>query len=391
MLGNVSQIGEQSVSRPFPQELTFGKCIKPNNVDQKELNAEIQKRYDAYKAHYLRSEHGYSYIEAGGNGEGGDTAKTISEAHGYGMIITVLMAGHDRDAKVTFDEMNALRKQHPSKTNSSLMSWTVYTPGTASHPQDAATDGDFDNAYALLLAYDQWGDQAYLDDAKHLLAAIKESEMGKLTHRTLLGDWDSSSHQTNTRSSDWMTAHMRAFYTATDDGFWLQAASTVYFLVNEVADKTTGLVPCFITGSPAVPDPTGGGTGEDYADTYYYNAARFPWRIAADYAHHGTPEAKQAIDTISNWVKGKYPSPADIRSGYELNGNTLDTSLFDLVFVAPFAAGMIANSANQNYLNNLWAIIAHTDTDSAYSEALRILSILLISGNWWAPKGASDN
>ena len=139
--------------RPFPQageiQMT-GSVIRPNR-SQADLNQDVIAKYNAYKVAYLRrTSNGKYYIEA--SGTDGGRARTISEAHGYGMMIFALMAGHDPEAKVIFDGMNALRKAQRSRGNPNLMSWVVTDVNSTGGVFDySATDGDLDNAYALLL------------------------------------------------------------------------------------------------------------------------------------------------------------------------------------------------------------------------------------------------
>src|SRR4029078_8999971 len=96
-----------------------------------------------------------------------------SEEHVCGMMSLALMAGHDPMAKTYFDSMNKVRKAFPSREDKRLMSWVVPKTGdTSVKPQPPATDGDMDMAYALLLAYDQWGNEEtnhYLADAKTVI------------------------------------------------------------------------------------------------------------------------------------------------------------------------------------------------------------------------------
>jgi endo-1,4-beta-D-glucanase Y len=379
-------------TRPFPQadnNKSFGSVIKPSDRTQTQLNDDVKAKYDLYKSDFLKTASGGKYyIRATGNGPGGETAQTISEAHGYGMIIFALMAGYDPNAKTIFDGMNALRKAQKSNIKSTLMSWIVYDVNSDSDsPDDAATDGDLDNAYALLLAYKQWSDLAYLNDAKTLIAAIKSSEMGN-GKRTKLGDWQSSGGPSplrsdhSTRSSDWMPGHFRAFAKATGDNFWTTVADNVYTLLNQCSNSSTGLIPDFATGSPARPDPTGGGTDEPNAQHYYYNACRDPWRLATDYAHHKTSAAKTQIDKISAWLRESTNStPNNIRDGYYLNGDEFGGSN-NMAFIAPFAAGMIANQDNQAFLNSTYRKMAEIKNAKVYETAIQLLCMLLISGNW---------
>lgn len=377
-------------AKPFPQQFTFKNCIKPSHITQEKLNASVIARFNSYKSKYLRTAkntlNGY-YIEAKGNGVGGATSSTISEAHGYGMIIFALMAGYDSQAKEIFDGMYYFYKDHPSKGNSYNMSWVI--DGNESFEKEySATDGDMDIAYGLLLADEQWGSEGdinYKQEALRLIySGIKGSDIGSNTKRIMLGDW--SSDEYDTRSSDWMTGHLHAFYKATGDKFWTEAADTVYSLIHQMTkNSNTGLVSDFITGVSPVPDPDAGGTGEHNAVHYSYNACRYPLRIAADFAHFGTPEAAEATGKLLSWLRSKTGgSVSSIRAGYTLTGSPLN-NYSDLVFNAPFAAGAITDSDNQEFLNDLWDQMKNNDGYNEYAHALNLLSMLLISGNWWAP------
>ncbi len=379
-----------AVNRPYPQGIDFPGCIKPNNVTQTQMNNSVSSLYDSYKSRYLKTLNGDRYyILAQGNPAVAE--RTISEAHGYGMIIMALMAGYDADAQTQFDGMCNYFDQSRSNINGELMAWDGSNRGN-----DAATDGDMDIAYALILADKQWGSTGsinYLARAKTLIEdGIKASEMGQYTARTLLGDWDDDGE--TTRSSDWMTGHMRAFNSATGDNFWLDAADTVYSLISELTTTyapQTGLLPCFIDGASPYPDASGGGTGEDDADKYSYNACRVPWRLALDYAHNGTPEAKSTTSKMLGWLRTKTNGNVnEIMAGYTLDGNTFiqngsSAPYADLVFNAPFAAGAITDDSNQDFLNSLWEINESNEGINEYGHALNILSMLLISGNWWSP------
>jgi len=270
------------------------------------------------------------------------------------------------------------------------------TIGHVPHDGTGATDGDLDNAYALLLAHAKWGG-SYLNEAREVIRAIWESSMLQSIHRTALGDWHArwSSNVTTSRTSDWRPAHFRAFAKATGDNHWNIAADTVYRLLSSssVSNPNTGLVPDFITGVPArvVANPDEALVwGEHNHANYAMNACRVPWQLALDYAHHGTPEAKTQIDKISAWLRGKTNSnPRNIRSGYFLDGRVL--SGFDwesLMFTAPFASGMIANHDNQQFLNSTYDRILQLQSGGStpeYGDAIRILNLLLITENWEAP------
>lgn len=100
---------------------------------------------------------------------------TVSEAHGYGMLIAVLMSDYDSEAHGIFDGMYRYYLAHPSGIAPHLMAWQQSDNGKAlidSNGADSATDGDLDIAYALLLADSVWGSQGKID---YLSAAIMKT------------------------------------------------------------------------------------------------------------------------------------------------------------------------------------------------------------------------
>src|SRR5262249_61965530 len=45
-------------NRPFPQNLTYPGCIKPNNVTQTDMNNSVKSHYDHWKKTYVRQSNG---------------------------------------------------------------------------------------------------------------------------------------------------------------------------------------------------------------------------------------------------------------------------------------------------------------------------------------------
>ena len=388
-----------SPNRPFPQELEYPGCIKPSNVTQSAMNKSVEQMFDYYKSTYVtkaKNTAGGYYTNASGNGGGGKSAVTVSEAHGYGMIIFALMAGYDSEAQTIFDGYFKFYKDHPSKVNPICMSWEVDSD-ESDKANDGATDGDMDIAYALLLAHYQWGsdgDINYLEEAKKIInKGIKVSDIHASNLRTTLGDWDGEDDADGdtkdiTRSSDWMPDHFRAYATATGDNFWNDVADTVYSLVKSIQDNyspNVGLISDFVKGTPPAPDKKAGGTGESNGGDYSYNGCRDPWRLATDYAHYGTQDAKDALVKMDSWLRSSTNGDPDkIYAGYKLTGKKL-VDYNQLTFTAPFTAGLIADSNSQDFLNNCWNAIENDHGEDAYELALNLMSMLLISGNWWAP------
>lgn len=379
--------------RPYPQHITYPNCIKPNHVSQQAMDNAVAEYYTKWKRDHTKqagsTTDGYYVYTGGGTGTSGD-AVTISEAHGYGMILFALMGGKDAEAQNCFDGMYKVFRDHPSEANNDLMSWEIR--GGDDFELDAqsatATDGDLDMAYALLLAHDQWGSDGavdYMNEAKKMIAAIKNEEMGQQSKRVLMGSWDNN--EWSTRSSDWMGGHLNAFYDVVGDNFWSQAASTIYDVFTVVRNSTTGLVPDFVVGQDPEPAPPNFLEGE-HDGHYYNNACRVPLRIAIDYAHYETAEAKAVLIKMLDWLVSETNNdPKNIENGYTLEGVGINTSGDPWgSYLAPFISGCVVDEKYQEYLNDGWDMMKDYHYYSGYySGTLQLLGLIFISGNWWKP------
>src|SRR5437868_426366 len=89
---------------PFPQHVTYAAGIKPTNVTQSSMDSTVASFWNTWKGRYLKtaSTGGY-YVAYNIEGQGEAGAATVSEAHGYGMVLVAYMAGSDTNAKLYFD------------------------------------------------------------------------------------------------------------------------------------------------------------------------------------------------------------------------------------------------------------------------------------------------
>ena len=224
----------QLALRPFPQHVTYSSgVIKPDNVSQEQLDDNVRSFYKKWKKRYLHDDAGTGqyYIWAEGTV---DNNECVSEGQGYGMIIVILMAGYDPDAQKIYDGLYQYYKAHPSKRNTHLMAW-AQTKTFKDVDGTSATDGDMDIAYSLLLADVQWGSNGsinYLTEAQAVIEAIKQQEINHETLSVLLSDavdFESKDYY-DTRSSDFMPAHFKAFGKATKDKLWNKVVDKNYTL-----------------------------------------------------------------------------------------------------------------------------------------------------------------
>jgi endo-1,4-beta-D-glucanase Y len=92
-----------ATSRPFPQHVAYSAGVmKPTNVTQAQMDDAVKRHYAAWKTKYLRNTGGEYWVMY-------QPDKTVSEAHGYGMVLTAYMGD-----KAIFDSMFAISGPIPA-------------------------------------------------------------------------------------------------------------------------------------------------------------------------------------------------------------------------------------------------------------------------------------
>ncbi len=399
-----------TANKAFPQHSAYTKgTIKPNHISQAKMDKQVIRLYEEWKNKYVKQNpynksQYYVWYSDGDWFKDGDNddkiAITVSEAHGYGMLIMAIMAGADKEAKTYFDGMYRYFRAHPSSINKDLMAWrqgvkegkVVDISGV-----DSATDGDMDIAYALLLAHKQWGSKGkinYLLEGKKIINAIMKEEVNQTNWNLKVGDWASSgAYTTLTRTSDYMMQHLKAFKKASKDNRWDKVINKTYQIINYTFKKysaNTGLLPDFLVMEQGNFIPPKGTVLESDADGYMgYNGCRTSWRIATDYIMTGDNRAKSQLDKLNVWIRQKTNNqPENIRAGYKLDGTLMDGRDYeDMSFSAPFMVSAMVKQTNQKWLNDLWDynVAFHTEDNYYFGNTIRVLNAIVVSGNWWSP------
>ena len=381
--------------RPFPYHATYVTgIIKPSHVTQKNMDRAVMRHYAAWKTSYLRNlggEYWVKYIASN---------TTVSEAHGYGMVLTAYMDDH-----AIFDSMLRYFKAHPSRLTPHLMAWKqTYKSGKMVNIDgaDSATDGDLDVAYALLLADAQWGSTGTIDykaEALLVLHDVLAAEVNAPAGTLKVGDWASGKNRTLTRPSDFMTGHMLAFARADAINAvrWLALHAKIAEIVNfqfAHGSGKTGLMADFMVRSGADFVPATGRVLEGKHDgDYSYNACRTPWRLAMSYIVEGNTSIRAALRRQNSWIrKTTSGDPSRIKAGYYVGNGTNGQAFVnysDLPFTAPFAVtAMLGGARQQGWLNAMWDSITGGDfgpTTEYYGDSIRLQVLLTVSGNWWSP------
>jgi endo-1,4-beta-D-glucanase Y len=358
----------------------------------------------------------------------------------------------DPDAHKIFDGLYRVAKACYSPKSNALMSWivpekiTLNTTAYVAELDGNATDGDMNIAYALILAHNQWGSAGeinYLDEAKTRIKAIEQYNM--INEAGVLWDdpncpWDTnlwwltcgdaykvSPDKYYFRPSDIQRSHMRLFWelnAATPSSYtnwnnlWRDSIN-VMIAAMDAHSSAAGLVPDFLYFDRVQMKYASVATEADvfkYFDEvpglpdegvikncYSWNACRVPLWLALDYAHNKSLRSPMRLTTILDWLVTIPPLKDgtidinDIDPSWNLDGTPLkDVEYDNMAFVGPFITACIIDPKYKTYLDSGWAYMWtqfygwDATQEEYYSDTMNLLSMLLISGNWWPPTDLGD-
>jgi hypothetical protein len=174
----------------------------------------------------------------------------------------------------------------------------------------------------------------------------------------------------------------------TADGDWNRAVDNTYQLIGTVQtdfSPNTGLIPDFIVNTTTLPKPAPPNFLEGPGDGQYnYNSCRVPFRVSTDYIVSRDARAKTAIQEMNNWIMTKtHKDPSKILDGYTLSGGKgAGQSGPASAFSSPFGVAALLGT-DQGWLDKLWQ--SRQINEDYYGDSLTMISMIVMSGNWWAP------
>ena len=410
----------------------------PSAAEQKDtLTAETQSYYAEWKNAYLRQnpytpdspQYYVFYGEQTYEEAQRTVAVTVSEAHGYGMLISILMSPYDSDAHGIFDGMYRYYLAHPSSIGPHLMAWQQSDNGEAlidTEGADSAADGDLDIAYALLLADKVWGSAGeidYLSAARLLIGDIMKYEINPVFWLPQLGDWAHDPDQTYesvfppgnggggwstyvkskdypfadaTRSSDFTLQYFPVFAAVTGDQHWITVYERIMNVIRDhYTNKATPLLPGFLVYNPVGIGSWMGAPAnflEDQNDgNYSYNACRTPWRIGTEAllnkrsATSLNGEAQAYAEEVTAFMKKQCGGdPKKIMAGYELTRGRPLADYSDLCFTAPLMISAAA-AGDTEFHDAIRKEVLETGLDCYYGNTIAMLCLITDDGGWLIP------
>lgn len=344
-------------------------CAASIAPDQAAADAEVRRSYAEWKKHHLTPRGAGGHLRVMSRSVRDADRPTYSEGIAYGMLLAAYLG--DRP---TLDRLWAYARSHHNARG--LMVWQVSARGEH-FDETAATDADQDMAFALLVADDRWG--GYRQDALGLMRRILEHAIEPGSFVVRPGDTWGGAEVTN--PSYFAPAYYRRFAAHSGDARWLRVLERSYAVlarINAHGGPRALLLPNWSTaaGTP----PTGEFADRDYE--YGYDATRAPWRLAMDAAWDCERRAQGQLQRMNAFFQRVRPS----RMGdlYTLDGERKGGA-HHAAFVGPVAAAALL-SPDRDHQRAAWEEAVRLGPSGVYYEdSLRLLSLLLASGNMPPP------
>jgi endo-1,4-beta-D-glucanase Y len=305
------------------------------------------------------------------------------------------MAGYDPDAKAEFAGLWQLVKDHEDAQG--MMQWQLdgrTCRYADSGTPDGATDGDLDIGYGLILADAQWG--GYHSAAMGWLAHFWAADVAPDGHLRCEDDGPN----TDTRPSDMMLDHLRAFaaYDPTHD--WTKVVHRTEAVISEFTARyapSSGLLSDFVVkANTTSPKPAPADYQENQPDNIVgYNSIRVPWHLGTDALVYGTSTAAVSYHAaVKESACLKHESGGNPQHVYphtrldctprttdgDGNPDTQAEEAGDSVGPAAMAAG------DQAWTDAIWKELGRNPFgDAYYGETIKMIVYIVMAGDYWSP------
>jgi hypothetical protein len=119
----------------------------------------------------------------------------------------------------------------------------------------------------------------------------------------------------------------------------------------------------------------------DQGRSYYYDAARTPWRMATDYVWFGDAQAATYNQLCIDFVNAQ-GGFSEIYPGYSQAGVAIDTTYKDPTFTGAYSSAAMT-STNQTFVNNGYTELKNQATTAYFGATLRAIYMFALSGNMY--------
>lgn len=239
---------------------------------------------------------------------------TTSEGQSYTMMRAVWMGD-----KEVFDKTYEFSRNQLQHKDDKLFAWRwglksdgTYGVLTEQNGQNAASDGDQDIAFALLMAANRWQQNSYREDARSIIKDIWEHEVIVINDIPYLTANDleneSETEKAILNPSYFAPYAYREFAKVDRENNWGKLVDSSYDVIKRSSEaklgspETVGLPPDWVlidkqSGELSPP------TQENLTTNFSYDAMRTSWRLAMDHQWYKEPRAKQTLEKFDHLSK----------------------------------------------------------------------------------------
>ena len=372
-------VAQSAVNYPYPQAKAYGNGTI--NTTTASASANLLEKFKTFISTSGQYREGTCNSPSNGVSnapcariEFQDAGITVSEGIGYAMLMAVYFSSGTTSYQTQFDKLWTYYKTF--RNSSGVMSWKVngftgVAQGSNAEETtkntNSASDAEFDAALALIMAYYQFGDQKYRDDAENLIIKIRAKEFnGSPSYLHKPGDaWDDYKNPSYVSP-----AAFHIFKDIDDCEFWTNALSKNYALLKANANSSTGLPSDWANASGT---PIAGLSSTDFS----YDAARAPWRWAHANAWFGHADAKTLLTKLATWVNNQ--SPGNVGGKISLSGTMGGDK--NSTFIGSLMTALTVSSSYQTNLNSYWTTLIGRNEGAYFERSLQLLTGLLVTGN----------
>jgi endo-1,4-beta-D-glucanase Y len=358
---------------PTAQPRMAATCQLPTGADPR-LPKQL---YEKWKADLLTSDGAGGFLRVRRPNSGTQLNSTNSEGISYGMLLAVYL-----NDQPTFDALWQYEQLHLGVNG--LMEWEI-GPDGSTLGEGAATDGDEDMAFALVMADARWGGSGSLQDtyrhyAERQIELIWRFEVDHTRGDVLMpGDRFDGARITNI--SYFAPAYYRVFGAFTQRTAAWQRVVDASYRVIEATVNETGLVPAWSTpeGVPEAPPNTG------HPIHHQLDSCRTPFRIAQDYCWFGDPRAQRYLEKIAGFHARV--GVTHLLDGYQLDGTPFPEAKLHLAaFVAGAGAAAMPFEQHRPTRDQAYAELAAWEPllggSQYYNKSWSVLGALMLTGRF---------
>ena len=366
-----STLSMAAVKFPYPQAQTYPYAKNISDVwncTGQTASTMLLKKFEEYMSSYYEENGSQARIKFDNKNE------TVSEGIGYGMILCVYFSSNTKSYQSQFDKLWAYYQAH---SNNGVMDWKIGGFG-GTIGSGGATDAEEDVAFALVMASYQFDNSKYLNDAKKLIATMRQSEFASDGRHKVGNQWDPYLNPSYVSP-----AAYEIFKDVDDASFWSKAISTNYKILLGNRNSSTGIPSGWADMNGY--KPINGNNGYNFAG-YDYDAVRAPWRWAWSYAWYGHSEAKDLSEKLAKWVSqqpfGKLYINMKTDGSANLQGEPCKSNgcMANGSSIGSLSSVLIIDEAYHSKLNENYSVLLNQQPGYFHSN-LRLLTGLLMTGN----------